>query len=64
MLLLLLLLLLQILRNQLNCTLPVEIAYRNEKEVHPGTIKALDAAVGPVHGLDLSLAPYPEHHNP
>jgi hypothetical protein len=58
------LLVLQILRNQLNCTLPVEIAYRNEQEMHPDAITALDAALGPVYGLDLSLAPYPEHHNP
>jgi hypothetical protein len=57
-------LLLQILRKQLNCTLPVEIAYRDEKEVHPGVIKALDASLGPVYGLDLSQASYPEHHNP
>ena len=58
-------LLLQILRTQLKCKLPVEIAYVGAKqEMRPDAIPALNASFGPVHGLDLSEAPYPEHHNP
>lgn len=58
-------LMLQILRKQLNCTLPVEVAFVSAKqEMHPDVIPALNASFGPVHGLDLSTAPYPAHHNP
>lgn len=55
----------QILRTQLNCSLPVEIAYIGEKkELQPEHIATLDAKLGPVYGLDLSMLPYPKHHNP
>jgi hypothetical protein len=53
----------QVLRHHLNCSLPVEIAYRGDSEVDSVTRASLSAAFQPLHWLDMDKQPYPQHHN-
>lgn len=52
----------QVLREQLNCTLPVEVAWHTKEEMDNATLTALDKQFGPVYGLNLSAIPFPDHH--
>eukprot|EP00879_Flechtneria_rotunda_P014025 GHRR01014652.1.p1 GENE.GHRR01014652.1~~GHRR01014652.1.p1 ORF type:complete len:223 (+),score=62.91 GHRR01014652.1:328-996(+) len=55
--------LLHVLRRQHNCSLPVEIAYRGDREVDQQTRETLVAAFAPLTWLNLEQQPYPTHHN-
>lgn len=61
-LLLLYCVLVQALRKQYGCTLPVEIAYRGDKEVDAVTRETLEREFAPLHWLDLNKRQYPAHH--
>lgn len=51
------------LRRQHNCTLPVEIAYRGDKEFDAVTRATLEEAFQPLFWLDLNQQRYPTHHH-
>eukprot|EP00879_Flechtneria_rotunda_P011098 GHRR01011595.1.p1 GENE.GHRR01011595.1~~GHRR01011595.1.p1 ORF type:complete len:715 (+),score=197.61 GHRR01011595.1:822-2966(+) len=53
----------KVLRRQHNCSLPVEIAYRGDREVDQQTRETLVAAFAPLTWLNLEQQPYPTHHN-
>lgn len=53
---------LQVLRHQHKCKLPVEIAYRGDKEIDPVTRATLTKAFAPLHWMDLEQQQYPDHH--
>lgn len=42
-------------------TLPVQLAYRDQKEMDSATLAALSSMLGPLTGLDLSKQPPPMH---
>lgn len=52
----------QALRRHLNCSLPVEVAYRGDGEVDRRTRRSLSATFPPLSWLDLDAAPHPRHH--
>jgi hypothetical protein len=52
----------QALRKQYACTLPIEIAYRGDKEIDPVTRQTLTQEFAPLHWLDLEQQQYPAHH--
>lgn len=53
----------QALRKHHGCTLPVEVAYRGDKEVDTVTRATLSNAFAPVYWLDLEQQEYPSHHH-
>lgn len=55
--------LLQILRKQHKCKLPVEIAHLGPQELDAKTLAAFNKELGPVYGLDLTAVKYPAHHS-
>lgn len=54
----------QVLREVLNCTLPVELAWHSPSEMDAATLAALQHLWGPIRGLDLSWLAWPSHHRP
>jgi hypothetical protein len=56
--------LLTVLREHLNVTLPVELAWWGPEEMDEVTLRALERRFAPLRGYDLSTAPYPAHHRP
>lgn len=50
------------LRKQYTCTLPIEIAYRGDKEIDPVTRQTLTQEFAPLQWLDLEQQQYPAHH--
>jgi hypothetical protein len=53
----------QVLREDLGCTLPVQVAFRSSaKELAPETLASLQRQFGPVLTLDLDSVPQPPHH--
>jgi len=56
--------LLTVLREELNVTLPVELAWWGPGEMDGATLAALERRFPPLRGYDLSTSPYPSHHRP
>jgi hypothetical protein len=52
---------LQVLREVLHCTLPVEVAWQGSKEMTNATLAALQQHFGPLTGFDVMAVPYPKH---
>jgi hypothetical protein len=55
---------LTVLREHLNVTLPVELAWWGEREMDAPTLRALERRFAPLRGYDLSTLAYPSHHRP
>ncbi len=53
---------LQVLRDVLHCTLPVELVWQGAEEMDAETLSMLQRRFGPLRGYDISAMPYPEHH--
>ncbi len=53
---------LAVLRRALNCTLPIELVWHDEKEMDRKTLAALTREFGPLRGYNVAAAPYPHHH--
>jgi hypothetical protein len=53
----------QALRKQHGCTLPVEVAYKGDKEVDEVTRATLSKEFAPLYWLDLEKQEYPSHHH-
>jgi hypothetical protein len=52
----------QVLREHLNCTLPIELVWHTPGEMDPTTLSALQELWGPITGVDLSSKQWPAHH--
>lgn len=52
----------QVLREVLNCTLPVELVWHSAAEMDSQTLTVLQSRWGPIKGVDLSSIPFPAHH--
>jgi hypothetical protein len=50
---------LQVLRQVLNCSLPVEVAWQGKAEMDNATLAALQQQFGPLTGFDVTAMPYP-----
>lgn len=55
-------LLFQVLREVLNCSLPVELVWHATEEMDNATIAALRRRWGPIVGINLDSMPWPSHH--
>eukprot|EP00882_Tetradesmus_deserticola_P033742 GHRQ01038567.1.p1 GENE.GHRQ01038567.1~~GHRQ01038567.1.p1 ORF type:complete len:162 (+),score=51.89 GHRQ01038567.1:511-996(+) len=53
---------LKVLREQLDCKLPVELVWHTAEEMDDGTLAALRQHWGPIVGISLSSLPWPAHH--
>lgn len=51
----------QVLRETLRCTLPVEVAWQGPHEMDDATLAALQDKFGPLRGFDMQAMPYPAH---
>ena len=51
----------QVLREQAQCKLPVEVAYRGPADMDDHTLASLEAQFSPLHTLDLNAVPYLAH---
>ncbi len=51
----------QVLREVHNCTLPVQVAWHQAREMDPATLQALDSRFGLVIGLNVTALDYPGH---
>lgn len=49
----------QVLREELHCKLPVEVAWMGEGEMPRATFVALQKHFGPLSGFDVRAVPYP-----
>lgn len=49
----------QVLRETLGCSLPVEVAWQGPKEMDNVTLAALQHRFGPLRGFDVQAMPYP-----
>jgi hypothetical protein len=53
--------LLQVLREELNCTLPVELVWHGPQEMDTATLAGLKKFFDPLEGYDVTTKPYPKH---
>uniref|UniRef100_A0A383VV11 Mannosyltransferase putative-domain-containing protein n=1 Tax=Tetradesmus obliquus TaxID=3088 RepID=A0A383VV11_TETOB len=53
---------LKVLREVLNCSLPVELVWHATEEMDNATIAALRRRWGPIVGINLDSMPWPSHH--
>jgi hypothetical protein len=51
----------QMLRQVLHCTLPVEVAWQGAAEMDNITLAALQQQFAPLSGFDVTAMPYPQH---
>jgi hypothetical protein len=52
----------QVLREELKCSLPVELVWHSAHEMDNATLAALRKHFGPIIGISLSSLPWPAHH--
>eukprot|EP00878_Enallax_costatus_P008903 GHUV01009307.1.p1 GENE.GHUV01009307.1~~GHUV01009307.1.p1 ORF type:complete len:671 (+),score=115.05 GHUV01009307.1:370-2382(+) len=55
---------LKVLREQLNCSLPVELVWHKPNEMDATTLAAMQSSFGPIIGVNLTEIPWPSHHRP
>jgi hypothetical protein len=51
-----------VLREQLKCSLPVELVWHSSEEMDEATLAALRKHFGPIVGISLGSLPWPAHH--
>ncbi len=51
----------QVLREELNCTLPIELVWHGTGEMDNATLVGLKKFFDPLEGYDVSTKPYPKH---
>jgi hypothetical protein len=51
-----------VLRDELKCTLPVELVWHGPQEMDNGTLAGLRRMFAPLEGYDVTAKPYPKHH--